>query len=381
MPFFSSWPGRSHLFGWERKGGINLVWLLKGEEDASPRGGEGFSAEAGVKKGHGPLSPSLPPMLSHPHVNQKPIISWPGWATPLLCSHFRERCSTYCLYLRKSTEPRWNSEELCWLTVRGLRGCWPLKKASVVWEVGWPRVQQNSSSLQRQFGGEELTLITEFPLWWKLISEVILSNLSNLPPIIRILSSVHVRGILSLCTQGDHELSILDPLHTGRPWTLHFRPPPGYRGDWSIWFKTAAMRPAVCLLCKAGETGILLVGLDTRRYPSAPRASPPAFALGTVCNKMFSAESTAKKFNFRYGEKITLNTSLAMMFLFPGHFPTISLGLLRAMYNILDVLWHLIVLAETSCDGSRSIWVRERKERRKSVWEKRKGRQREERDA
>lgn len=141
------------------------------------------------------------------------------------------------------------------------------------------------------------------------------------------------------------------------------------------------MRPAVCLLCKAGETGILLVGWDTRRYPSAPRASPPAFALGTVCNKMFSAESTAKKFNFRYGEKITLNTSLAMMFLFPGHFPTISLGLLRAMYNILDVLWHLIVLAETSCDGSRSIWVRERKERRKSVWEKRKGRQREERDA
>ena len=51
------------------------------------------------------------------------------------------------------------------------------------------------------------------------------------------------------------------------------------------------------------------------------------------------------------------------------------------MYNILDVLWHLIVLAETSCDGSRSIWVRKRKERRKSVWEKRKGRQREERDA
>ena len=51
------------------------------------------------------------------------------------------------------------------------------------------------------------------------------------------------------------------------------------------------------------------------------------------------------------------------------------------MYNILDVLWHLIVLAETSCDGSRSIWVRERKERRKSVWEKRKGRKREERDA
>ena len=90
------------------------------------------------------------------------------------------------------------------------------------------------------------------------------------------------------------------------------------------------MRPAVCLLCKAGETGILLVGWDTRWYPSAPQASPPAFALGTVCNKMFSAESTAKKFNFRYGEKITLNTSLAIMFLFPGHFPTMFIRAVKS---------------------------------------------------
>lgn len=51
------------------------------------------------------------------------------------------------------------------------------------------------------------------------------------------------------------------------------------------------------------------------------------------------------------------------------------------MHNISDILWHFIVLAETNCDGSRSIWVRERKKRRKSVWVKRKGRQREERDA
>ena len=40
-----------------------------------------------------------------------------------------------------------------------------------------------------------------------------------------------------------------------------------------------------------------------------------------------------------------------------------------------------MVLAETNCDDSRSIRVRERTERRKSVWVKRKGRQREERYA
>ena len=43
-----------------------------------------------------------------------------------------------------------------------------------------------------------------------------------------------------------------------------------------------------------------------------------------------------------------------------------SSGLLRVMYNISDILWHLMVLAETNCDDSRSIRVRERKERRKS---------------
>lgn len=59
------------------------------------------------------------------------------------------------------------------------------------------------------------------------------------------------------------------------------------------------MRPAVGLLCKEGETGILLVGWDTRWYPSGPQAALQAFALGIVCNKMFSAERTAKKFNFR----------------------------------------------------------------------------------
>lgn len=90
------------------------------------------------------------------------------------------------------------------------------------------------------------------------------------------------------------------------------------------------MRPAVCPLFEAGETGILLVGWDTRWYPSGPQAALPAFALGIVCNKMFSAERIAKKFNFRYSEKITLSTSLAIMFRFPGHFPSMFIRAVKS---------------------------------------------------
>lgn len=60
MPFFSSCPGRSHLFSWEmgdigRKFGLAIK--EEEEEDAFLGGAEGFSAERGGKEGHGPFSP------------------------------------------------------------------------------------------------------------------------------------------------------------------------------------------------------------------------------------------------------------------------------------------------------------------------------------
>lgn len=66
MPFFTSCPGRSHLFGWEMGDVGHKFGLAVKEEEGAFLGG----AERADKEGYGSFSPQVPSLVkSHAHLS------------------------------------------------------------------------------------------------------------------------------------------------------------------------------------------------------------------------------------------------------------------------------------------------------------------------